>query len=443
MDRRIAAAALAAALASHCHADPPEYQGFEIQCSTGDILFNLPAGSSLSSATPVINNARQVGVKVVYPNFSGVFLGSDASGTVVYSAQSPAFVSDPAINGRGALLWQMGDVATPGLYAYDPDTGQSRFYTNRPLGATWWTSLTLDDLGRAGYRATLGFGDHAHVSFDPTTGEAIHAVETGLDPNSPYSYLYSAAMNSSRRIASKVSLATFDEQEIRTFETDGSSTLIAQNDDVDPGSPFASFRNSVDIDDAGRVAFIADLAAGGAGVFVSDGVTTTTIATTDDADVSNIEFFHPAINEDGLVAFRAFDGAGRRAVFVGDGAGLVKVAVEGTEIPGPGGQTLFIGRFIDGSPAFGGSPGINDSGDVVFNAQLNDGTDLLGAGIVIAIAAQGCVADFDGDGEVNTLDVLAFLNAWTAGDPRADVNGDGVVDTRDVLTFLNVWSAGC
>ncbi|HZW08927.1 MAG TPA: GC-type dockerin domain-anchored protein [Phycisphaerales bacterium] len=55
----------------------------------------------------------------------------------------------------------------------------------------------------------------------------------------------------------------------------------------------------------------------------------------------------------------------------------------------------------------------------------------------------GCRADFDADGAVDTRDVLAFLNAWTAGDGAADFNGDGVLDTRDVLAFLNAWSAGC
>lgn len=54
-----------------------------------------------------------------------------------------------------------------------------------------------------------------------------------------------------------------------------------------------------------------------------------------------------------------------------------------------------------------------------------------------------CQADFNGDGSVNTLDVLAFLNAWNAGDGSADINGDGVVNTQDVLAFLNLWNAGC
>ena len=54
-----------------------------------------------------------------------------------------------------------------------------------------------------------------------------------------------------------------------------------------------------------------------------------------------------------------------------------------------------------------------------------------------------CVADFNADGSVNTQDVLAFLNAWSAGDTSADINGDGTVNTQDVLAFLNLWGAGC
>lgn len=54
-----------------------------------------------------------------------------------------------------------------------------------------------------------------------------------------------------------------------------------------------------------------------------------------------------------------------------------------------------------------------------------------------------CPADFNEDGGVNTLDVLAFLNAWTSDDPEADFNHDGNINTLDVLAFLNAWTAGC
>ena len=54
-----------------------------------------------------------------------------------------------------------------------------------------------------------------------------------------------------------------------------------------------------------------------------------------------------------------------------------------------------------------------------------------------------CLADFNGDGVVDTRDVIGFLNAWTAQDAAADCDGNGVIDTRDVLCFLNLWAAGC
>jgi subtilisin family serine protease len=68
-----------------------------------------------------------------------------------------------------------------------------------------------------------------------------------------------------------------------------------------------------------------------------------------------------------------------------------------------------------------------------------------GYGILAAAAALAdeCAPDVNGDGRVDTQDVLAFLNLWAAGDARADFNTDGLIDTRDVLSFLNAWAAGC
>ncbi len=71
--------------------------------------------------------------------------------------------------------------------------------------------------------------------------------------------------------------------------------------------------------------------------------------------------------------------------------------------------------------------------------------------IIVATQGRGswmapvtnCTGDWNGDGSANTLDVLAFLNDWSAGDAGADINGDGAVNTLDVLAFLNAWGAGC
>ncbi len=54
-----------------------------------------------------------------------------------------------------------------------------------------------------------------------------------------------------------------------------------------------------------------------------------------------------------------------------------------------------------------------------------------------------CVADFNGDGTVDTLDFIAYLNAFYSQNPGADLNGDGVINTLDFLEFLNAFNRGC
>jgi len=48
-----------------------------------------------------------------------------------------------------------------------------------------------------------------------------------------------------------------------------------------------------------------------------------------------------------------------------------------------------------------------------------------------------CPADFDGDGDVDTADLLFLLGAW--GTPNGDVDGDGDTDTADLLALLGAW----
>lgn len=55
----------------------------------------------------------------------------------------------------------------------------------------------------------------------------------------------------------------------------------------------------------------------------------------------------------------------------------------------------------------------------------------------------GCRADFDGSGEVTTLDVIGFVGAWLDGDLRADVDLQDGVAVADIFAFLNAWFAGC
>lgn len=133
-----------------------------------------------------------------------------------------------------------------------------------------------------------------------------------------------------------------------------------------------------------------------------------------------------------------------------------------TSLWGPGGVTPL--RYTLAAPApFAADPGpfadeaggplnehevhVDTSAPGLYHATLllasNDpDTPVLGVALRAEVVAA-CPADWDGDGTLNTRDVLAFLNDWTARDPRADVNGDGVINTLDVLEFLGGWATGC
>lgn len=64
--------------------------------------------------------------------------------------------------------------------------------------------------------------------------------------------------------------------------------------------------------------------------------------------------------------------------------------------------------------------------------------------ILDASGVKACaLADFNNSGTVDTQDFIAFLNAFSAGDPSADSNHDGTVNTLDFLFFLNAFSTGC
>ena len=57
----------------------------------------------------------------------------------------------------------------------------------------------------------------------------------------------------------------------------------------------------------------------------------------------------------------------------------------------------------------------------------------------ICYSPECLTADFNGDQVIDTRDVLAFLNAWSSRDESADVNGDGRVSGMDISTFFSTW----
>jgi hypothetical protein len=94
--------------------------------------------------------------------------------------------------------------------------------------------------------------------------------------------------------------------------------------------------------------------------------------------------------------------------------------------------------------AFGDSVSLD--GDMVVVGALwgnsDSGVDNVGSAYAIDLVCD-CPADFNGDTVVNSLDFIAFLNAFVATDPAADYNNDGIVNSLDFIAFLNDFVAGC
>jgi hypothetical protein len=104
--------------------------------------------------------------------------------------------------------------------------------------------------------------------------------------------------------------------------------------------------------------------------------------------------------------------------------------------------------------ALGAGTGSSVGNNVYSSAALPNGDVMvggyftLGGGSAAPFLARyhfgaPCPPDFDCSGGLTIGDVVTFLNAWLASDPRADFNGVGGQTTQDIFDFLNAWFAGC
>lgn len=424
--------------------------------------FNVPGSWFFSGENIAINDLNNISfhISVTSGDFHAVWFGGNGAGSVVHQGPNGSFFGQTSLNNSNDVVWERQFASPNGVYRYQNSTGLTALFTNRPLGASGWSSPSVNSLGQVGFRANFSGSGTAFVSSAGEATPPFHVAEAGVDSLSPYSFLFTPSnINSSRQIAGKVrrggagQTGETQPDEVRIFNSDGTSILIAQDRDANAASPYARFDNSVALADNGKVAFTASLfpfPGGGRGVFVSDGTTTTTIATTSGGVVSNIEFFAPALNESGLVVFRAFDSASLRAIWVGDGTGLVRVATEHDVLPSDLGPARIDQN--DSSPVFGGAPLINESGNVAFNAALTppgDNQVEWGTGVFVATAVfppPPCTGDADGDGDRDFGDITSVLGNFNlTGVPfrPGDADGDGDADFGDVTTVLTFFNQPC
>jgi hypothetical protein len=308
-----------------------------------------------------------------------------------------------------------------------------------------------------GGRLRFGFsGDVLGVFAQQSSGLpglALYAADNGIDASSPYSFLYTPDTSSTGgpiggpvgtpRIASKVSTnAGFDFEEIRIFDADNTSRLVATETKSDPLSPFSELvTNSVSISNNGRyVAFQATDTDGVSGIYRFDDHlgTTDRIASVGTGGVGTIDIFGPDVNDHGLVVFRGDDAFGSSSVFVGRGSDLTRVGGEGDEVMTDLGLRRLGRRDMDFSQS--GAPRINSRGDVGFIFQYFDPADpgSVADGSLAMLAPAFLSGDF-GDGVFGCPDIDGLIAAIVDGgtDLAFDLNLDGIVDLAD----RDVWLA--
>jgi hypothetical protein len=435
----------------------PSFSAPELQARanfTG--AYNLPNAAFFTNSTPDINALGAVAFRVAViagTESDGMWFGSNGAGSILYFSPNieDSRLGDPSISDSNELITDQSFATPSGVIRIGVDSGQATVVINPgfPFGVEAFSAVQVNNSGQIGFRGRVGFLGNIFVSW--SNGQQVaHAAEIGVDPNSPYSFLFTPGFNNARQIAAKVRLAPGQGNErpdqIRIFNSDGSSILVAEDRDSNPASPYSGFDNSCALTSDGRVAFIASLVGGGRGVFLSDGTTTTTIALTTSGQPSSIESFRPDVNDDGLVVFRAFNAQGKRAVFVGDGVDLVEVATQDDIVEIDLGLAQ-ISENNPGDPSFGGSPSINANGDVVFAAALippgNPAVE-YGSGIFVVYATTDIPGDTNGDGIVNFTDLNNVLGQFgQSGEGLSgDVNGDGVVNFADLNIVLANFGKG-
>ncbi|HLS24943.1 MAG TPA: WxL domain-containing protein [Beutenbergiaceae bacterium] len=379
-------------------ADDDAYSTVELQARTNllanDGGYNLPPGSSFTSITPQINEHAQVSFRVQFvagldPTVGspGVWFGSGGEGEIVHTGEEGHSIPGEAIlNDHGDIAFTLGTGGVDNeLYLYEADTGTAERVGTAPVLPNSYSSAAPDNDGNIGFQASFG-GGRALAAYRDGTGE-FYVSDRGLDPESPYTYLYTAYYNNAGQIAAKVSTSQdmTTEQELRVFNPDGSSTLALANQAVDPESPYKEFDNGIAVNDEGVVAAVAQRVSDGAKVVVrADGETVTEIAAEGEGPVESVRYFRPDINNAGQVVFRAI-GPDGPVIYVGDGDDLVPVAAQGDVVTTDLG-TAQLGQH-DASPVFGGAPSINDNGDVVFTSGVHpegDNQVEWGTGVFVA-----------------------------------------------------------
>lgn len=387
----------------------PDYLSFQLQARGGagvaPAQFNLSSGALIDNASVDLGASGVIAARVRVPTGQPgdvsnrhVFVGQGGVGFNVSEGPVGSAISAPRVAPDGKVWFAAnlaGGGALAGVYRYDPVGVTTVRVTGLPAGAVSYASARGNAAGQVGYLADFG-GGKEWVSFAGGTVE-VHAQERSRNAASPYSLLQPPSFDEDRLMAGKVVLFSGGHERIiaKGSRIDDPTLILAQTIGEVPASIFVAFDDEVSMSpNGGRVAFVADLVGGARGVFRSDTPgTVVEIARTGDPGLSAIEFFAPAVNEDGLIAFRGVDANGKESIFVGDDATLRRVIGRGDTLS----TDLGLGRIDQANAndnALAGGVAINAGGDIAFAAALTPAANSQiewGNGIFIARAGTQAI----------------------------------------------------
>jgi beta-lactamase regulating signal transducer with metallopeptidase domain len=147
----------------------------------------------------------------------------------------------------------------------------------------------------------------------------------------------------------------------------------------------------------------------------------------------------PDISADGLTLFFCdFMGAPQRPGGYGGQDIWVTTRASTTE---PWGEPVNLGPIVNSS-SFDFSPNISADGSTLYFTTDRGGVELFEVVDIWQVAILP-VVDFNGDGKVNTDDLLILIDNWGINEPLCDIGptpfGDGIVDFKDLEVFMSYW----
>lgn len=334
------------------------------------------AGSSTALGAITHTTIAQIGGSV--PG-GGTFTGFSSAPVVNPSGKVAVFATS---SGGPSDMIFAGNGTSASIVA---GTGQST-----PVGGTYGAggvfSPSVTDTGDVFFGAAITGGSTTGAIIKNSGGSSSAVLLRGSATpiGGTFGGLSSTRANNGGQVAFNASV-TGGSANSGLFRTNGTTTIaIAAPGQATPdGSTYTSLSGTPEINNSGKVTYLASTAAGG-GIYVSDGAITQAVAVNAAATPLGgtfSGFTNPTINDAGRIAFNTgiTGGSVSSASFIFDGTTLTKLAAVGDAVPGLPGVTF----------ASLSAPKINNSGLAVFRATLagpgvdttNDSVYVLGSNL--------------------------------------------------------------